>query len=103
MDRYWRLIDPTDAEGQACDKGPSYHAAIFVGSPEQRRLAEASRAAIDTGRLRGHIVTPIRDATAFWPAEDYHQHFTQQEPMRYQAYRIGCGRDEILRQIWGGR
>ena len=103
VDRYWRLIDPTDGGGQACDQGPSYHAAIFVSSPEQRRIAEASRAAIDTGKLRGHIVTPIRDATAFWPAEEYHQHFTQKEPLRYQAYRVGCGRDAILHQIWGGR
>ena len=103
VDRYWRLIDPTDSDGQACDHGPSYHAAIFVNSPEQRRIAEASRAAIDTGRLRGHIVIPIRDATAFWPAEEYHQHFTQKEPMRYQAYRVGCGRDALLQQIWGGR
>jgi len=102
VDRYWRLIDPTDDGGQACDRGPSYHSAIFVSSPEQRRIAEASRAAIDTGKLRGHIVVPIRDAVPFWPAEDYHQHFTQKEPMRYQAYRVGCGRDEILRQIWGG-
>ena len=101
VDRYWRLIDPTDGDGQACDHGPSYHAAIFVTSPEQRRIAEASRAAIDTGKLRGRIVTPIRDATVFWPAEDYHQHFTQKEPMRYQAYRIGCGRDALLQQIWG--
>ena len=99
----WRLIDPTDGNGQACDQRPSYHAAIFVSSPEQRRIAEASRAAINTGRLRGRIVTPIRDATPFWPAEEVHQHFTQKEPMRYQAYRMGCGRDGILRQIWGGR
>jgi len=103
VDRYWRLIDPTDDGGQACDRGPSYHTAIFVDSPEQRRIAEASRAAIDAGGLRGRIVTPIRDATAFWPAEDYHQHFTQKDPGHYQAYRIACGRDGILRRIWGGR
>ena len=103
VDRYWRLIDPTDNGGQACDRGPSYHPAVFVNSPEQRQIAEASKAAIDTGKLRGHIVVPIRDATPFWPAEEYHQHFTQKQPLRYQAYRVGCGRDESLRQIWGGR
>jgi peptide-methionine (S)-S-oxide reductase len=103
VDRYWRLIDPTDNGGQACDRGPSYHAAVFVNSPEQRRIAEASRAAIDSGPRRGHIVTPIRDAMPFWPAEEYHQHFTHKDPVHYQAYRIGCGRDQILKQIWGGR
>src|SRR5579875_1342515 len=37
---YWRLIDPTDDGGQACDRGPSYRTAIFVNSPDQRRIAE---------------------------------------------------------------
>ena len=99
--RYWRLIDPTDAGGQACDRGPSYHPAIFVASPEQRRIAEASKASIDKGGLHGKIVVPIREAGAFWPAEEYHQHFTVKNPARYAAYRIGCGRDRILKQIWG--
>ena len=101
VDRYWRLIDPTDTGGQACDRGDSYHSAIFVGSPEQRKIAEASRAAIDSGPRKGHIYTPVRDATAFWPAEDYHQHFTVKNPLRYEAYRVGCGRDAILKRIWG--
>jgi peptide-methionine (S)-S-oxide reductase len=100
VDRYWRLIDPTDAGGQACDRGASYHTAIFVNSPEQRRIAEASRAAIDSGPRKGRIVTPIRDAQTFWPAEEYHQHFTQKNPLHYEEYRIGCGRDAILKTIW---
>jgi peptide-methionine (S)-S-oxide reductase len=101
VDRYWRLIDPTDDGGQACDRGPSYHPAIFVNSPEQRRIAEASRAAIDSGPRKGRVVTPIRDAMTFWPAEEYHQHFTHKDPIHYEAYRIGCGRDAILRRMWG--
>lgn len=102
VDRYWRLVDPTDGGGQACDRGPSYHAAIFVNSPEQRRIAEASKAAIDSGLRKGRVVTPIRNAMTFWPAEDYHQHFTHKNPLHYEAYRIGCGRDAILKRIWGG-
>ena len=101
-DRYWRLIDPTDDGGQACDRGPSYHSAIFVASPEQRQAVEASLAAINTGKLKGHIVTRILPAQTFWPAEEYHQQFTIKNPVRYGAYRIGCGRDAILKSIWGG-
>lgn len=101
VDKYWRLIDPTDDGGQACDRGPSYHSAVFVASPEQKRDAEASLAAINTGKLRGHIVTPIRPAAPFWPAEAYHQQFTQKNPAHYAAYRIGCGRDAVLKSIWG--
>ena len=101
-DRYWRLIDPTDDGGQACDRGPSYRSAVFVASPEQRKAAEASLAAINTGKLKGHIATRILPAQTFWPAEDYHQQFTVKNPVRYSAYRIGCGRDGILKSIWGG-
>jgi len=101
-DRYWRLIDPTDDGGQACDRGPSYRTAIFVASPAQRKAAEESLAAINTGKLKGHIATRILTAQTFWPAEDYHQQFTMKNPVRYNAYRVGCGRDGILKSIWGG-
>lgn len=101
VNRFWRMIDPTDTEGQACDKGPSYHSAIFVASPEQQRAAEASRAEIDRGALKGRIATQIRPAATFWPAEDYHQHFATTNAVRYNAYRWGCGRDAVLKRIWG--
>jgi peptide-methionine (S)-S-oxide reductase len=102
VDRYWRLIDPTDDGGQACDRGPSYHSAIFVASPQQLAAAQASVATINTGKLKGRIVTPIRAAATFYPAEDYHQQFTIKNPLRYNAYRVGCGRDGVLKRIWGG-
>ena len=102
VDRYWRLIDPTDAGGQACDRGPSYHSAIFVGSPQQRRVAEASRAAV-VAKLKSRMTTPIRDALPFWPAEAYHQHYADKNPAAYAAYRMGCGRDARLKALWGTR
>jgi peptide-methionine (S)-S-oxide reductase len=103
VERYWRLIDPTDAGGAFCDRGASYHSAIFVNSPEQRRIAEASKAALEQGSLKGRIVTPIRDAAAFWPAEDYHQHYSDKNPFDYGVYRTGCGKDGVVRRIWGSQ
>ncbi|HVV95359.1 MAG TPA: peptide-methionine (S)-S-oxide reductase MsrA [Hyphomicrobiales bacterium] len=101
-DHYWRMIDPTDAGGQVCDQGPSYHSAIFVASPEQQKDAEASKAAIDNGPRQGKIATVIRAAMPFYPAEAYHQHYADRNPMSYGAYRIGCGRDRRLAVIWRG-
>jgi peptide-methionine (S)-S-oxide reductase len=102
VDRYWRRIDPTDDGGAFCDRGASYHSAIFVSSPDQRRIAEASKAALQQGLLKGHrIVTAIRDAGPFWPAETYHQHYADKNPLAYAEYRIGCGKDRRLREIWG--
>jgi peptide-methionine (S)-S-oxide reductase len=101
VQRYWHVIDPTDDGGAFCDRGASYHSAIFVASPEQRRIAEASKAALERGPLKGKIVTPIRDAMPFWPAEDYHQHYSDKNAFAYGAYRIGCGKDGVLKRIWG--
>ncbi len=101
VQRYWHTIDPTDAGGAFCDRGASYHSAIFVNSPEQRRIAEASKAALEQGPMKGKIVTPIRDAMTFWPAEDYHQHYSDKNPLAYAAYRTGCGKDGVLKRIWG--
>jgi peptide-methionine (S)-S-oxide reductase len=104
VDRYWRLIDPTDDGGQACDRAPSYHSAILVSSPAQKQIVERSEAALLAGPLRGkHITTFVRPVTQFWPAEEYHQHFADRNPVRYAAYRVGCGRDTILKALWGGR
>jgi peptide-methionine (S)-S-oxide reductase len=99
-DRYWRMIDPTDAGGQVCDQGPSYHSAIFVASPEQKKAAEASEAAIDNGPRKGKIATVIRPAMPFYAAEAYHQHYADKNPVSYGAYRVGCGRDRRLAVIW---
>ena len=100
--QFWRTVDPTDAGGQFCDRGASYRTAVFVASPAQRRAAETSRA-LAQKRLKRTIVTEIRPATAFWPAEDYHQDYARKNPLRYNVYRQGCGRDARLKALWGGR
>lgn len=99
--RYWHMVDPTDPGGAFCDRGSSYRSAIFVSGPEQRRIAEGSLAALEQGPLKGKIVTQIREATTFWPAEAYHQHYADKHPLDYAAYRLGCGKDARLKAVWG--
>lgn len=106
LEHYWRNIDPFDDQGQFCDRGPSYRSAIFVADSEQRRLAEASRAAIAARFPDQTLVTPIRDAMTFHPLEGreaYHQDYYLNHPLRYRLYRWNCGRDQRLEAIWGPR
>ena len=101
VEHYWRRIDPTDSGGAFCDRGASYHSAIFINSPDQGRIAQASRDALNTGRFKGQVVTQVRPAATFWPAEEYHQDFASKNPDYYNRYRQGCGKDVRVKQIWG--
>jgi peptide-methionine (S)-S-oxide reductase len=98
--RYWKLVDPTDDGGQFCDRGPSYRPAVFV-TPQQRPLAEASRAYAAKQLKSGQMKEQILDLGPFWPAEEYHRDYAARHHEAYEAYRIGCGRDFRLSQVWG--
>lgn len=102
LEAFWPTIDPLTANAQFCDKGSQYRSAIFYGNAEEQRQAEASKAALEkSGRLPGPVVTEIVPATTFYPAEDYHQDYHSKNPIRYNYYRHGCGRDDRLEQLWG--
>ena len=100
LETFWRNIDPTQDNGQFCDRGNQYRSAIFVNTPKERKAAERSKADV-ASLLDQKIVTEILDAETFWIAEDYHQDFYQKEPERYTRYRLGCGRDAQLLRLWG--
>ncbi|HKT60196.1 MAG TPA: peptide-methionine (S)-S-oxide reductase MsrA [Gemmatimonadales bacterium] len=99
---YWHHIDPTTPNQAFCDRGPQYRSIIFYGDEEQKREAEASKAALDrSGRFRTPVVTAIQPVSPFYAAEEYHQQFYKKNPERYEAYRIGCRRDARLKELWG--
>ncbi len=100
LSRYWPLIDPTDINGQFCDRGHSYMPAIFV-TPAQKAAAEASKQkVIDSGRVNGKVIVPILPLGDFWPAEDYHRDYAKRNKADYEDYREGCRRDAILARVW---
>jgi len=102
LEVYWRSIDPTDKDGQFCDRGSSYRPEIFAHGEAQLKAAEASKAAlIKSGVLKQPVVVPVTPAPTFTKAEDYHQDFYKKNPGHYNRYRVGCGRDARLEQLWG--
>lgn len=99
---FWRNIDPLTSNAQFCDHGSQYRSAIFYQNEEQKRLAEASKKALEqSGRFTQPIVTEIVPAGEFYKAEEYHQNYYQNNPVRYKFYRYNCGRDQVLEQRWG--
>ena len=102
LDVYWHQVDPTDPGGQFVDRGHAYITTIFYTTPEQKRLAEESKAELEKrGVYAKPIVTPIEPAQTFYPAEDYHQDYYKKNPLRYKYYRNGSGRDDFLDKVWG--
>jgi len=102
LEVFWMNIDPTDVGGQFVDRGRQYRTAIFYLNEEQKRQAEASKAALAaSGRFSKPIVTEIVPATSFYPAEEYHQDYYQKNPLRYKFYRYNSGRDRFLDRNWG--
>ena len=102
LDVFWHNIDPTQANGQFCDHGNQYRSAIFYRDETQHRLALESKQKIEVHKqLDKPIVTQIVAFKAFWPAEDYHQDYFLKNPAHYQSYRLGCGRDARLKELWG--
>jgi peptide methionine sulfoxide reductase msrA/msrB len=99
---FWRHIDPTDPGGQFADRGPQYKTAIFYHDQEQKKMAEISKEALDrSGKFSKPIATEIKPAGTFYAAEEYHQNYSQKNPLRYRNYRWGSGRDQYIINNWG--
>lgn len=98
---FWRNIDPLDEGGQFCDRGEQYTSAIFVATPQQRQVAEASLEVVQAQLADQPIATSILAASPFYPAEDDHQNYAKTNSLRYNYYRWSCGRDRRLKEVWG--
>lgn len=96
---FFRSVDPTDAEGQFCDRGESYTTAVFA-TDAQKPAAESAKADA-AAVLKQEIATLILPATTFTPAEDFHQNYYRTNPVRYRYYRYACGRDARIEEVWG--
>jgi peptide-methionine (S)-S-oxide reductase len=102
LDVFWHNIDPLVGNAQFCDHGTQYRSAIYYLDENQKKLAEESKRRIEESkRFAKPIQTQIVAASAFYPAEEYHQDFYKKNPVRYYSYRAGCGRDRRLQELWG--
>ena len=101
---FWRNVDPTDSNGQFVDRGAQYSTAIFYHSRQQKEKAIQSKKAMDqSGVFKAPIVTAIREALSFYPAEEYHQDYYKKNKIQYKFYRYRSGRDQFIKRIWGKR
>ena len=101
LDVFWKHVDPTDAKGQFVDRGRQYRTAIFYHDETQRQIAKESRQAFASSAIFGRpIVTEIRPLKEFYRAEEHHQDYYKNHPIRYRFYRYNSGRDQFLEEVW---
>ena len=82
LDAFWKIHDPTQVNRQGPDFGSQYRTAIFTHSPEQAVAARASLAR-EQAQYAKPIATEIVPATAFYPAEEYHQRY-------FERHGVAC-------------
>ena len=104
VEHFWRTIDPTTKDRQFCDAGSPYRTAIYAQDAAQLRVAQASKAALEKSKpFKDPIVTEVVMGGPFYAAEDYHQDYYKKNPVRYNYYRLSCGRDARIKELWGSQ
>jgi peptide-methionine (S)-S-oxide reductase len=99
LEVFWKNVDPTDADGQFCDRGPKYRSAIFYHDEEQRKAAEESKQMIQRV-ISQPLVTAVIEAELFSVAPEEDQDFYKKDSKRYKDYKAKCGRVRRLQELW---
>ena len=78
---FFTIHDPTTRDRQGMDVGTQYRSAVFYHTPEQKTVAENVIAEMEAAKIYdAPIVTEVTPFTIFYPAEDYHQRYYEQNP-----------------------
>lgn len=102
LEIFWHVHDPTTLNRQGNDVGTQYRSGIYYQNDEQKRIALASKEAIDTsGDYKKPVVTEILPFTNFYPAEDYHQEYYDSNP--YQPYCMAVINPKVKKLLKGYR
>ena len=101
LDAFWKNIDPTNTEGQFCDRGPQYRSGIFYHNEQQKAQAEQSKVKTESIFSKKKVETPILPAGQFFPAPASEQDYYKNHAAQYKQYKMRCGRERRLHELWG--
>ena len=102
LDLFWSIHDPTTMNRQGPDVGTQYRSAIFYHSEQQKKAALASKEKRQK-KLDKKIVTEIKEASTFYPAEDYHQQYFSRHPEQAYCQTVILPKVSNLRKHWTKR
>ena len=86
---FFTIHDPTTLNKQGNDLGTQYRSAIFYSNNIQKYTAlNIIELANQSGVFPGSIITTIEEIKKFYPAEEYHQKYLEQNPTGYNCHYI---------------
>ncbi|MDM7997834.1 MAG: peptide-methionine (S)-S-oxide reductase MsrA [Acidobacteriota bacterium] len=101
LEVFWKTHDPTTKDRQGNDIGPQYRSVIFYHDEEQKKLAETYKQKLDSERIWDRpIVTEIVPFRKFWPAEEYHQNYYDNNPSKGYCSLVITPKIEKFRKIF---
>jgi peptide-methionine (S)-S-oxide reductase len=104
LEVFWKTHDPTTKNRQGNDIGPQYRSVIFYHDAGQKKLAEAYKTKLDAEQIWDKpIVTEIVPFTKFWPAEDYHQNYYNNNPSKGYCTLVITPKIDKFRKIFKDR
>jgi len=104
LEVFWQTHDPTTLNRQGADVGTQYRSVIFYHDPEQKRLAEHYLKKLDeSGAFRAPIVTEIKPLEIFYPAEDYHHNYYNDNTSQPYCQLVIKPKLEKLRKVFADK
>ena len=101
LDVFYGIHDPTTLNRQGNDVGTQYRSVIYCQNAEQRHIAEAYIAELQSsGVVKSPIVTEVSDAVTFYPAEDYHQNYFANHPNQGYCQMVVAPKVHKLKQYF---
>jgi peptide-methionine (S)-S-oxide reductase len=101
LEVFWKTRDPTTRNRQGADVGTQYRSVIFVHNDHQKQLAEHYRKELDaSGEFSAPIVTEMTPFTQFYPAENYHPNYFEQNPEQGYCQAVIAPKVEKFRNVF---
>ena len=101
---FWKTHDPTQVNGQGNDHGTQYRSVIFYENASQKQLAEKyKKELIASGAWDKPVVTEISPLTVFYPAEDYHQNYYNQNGKESYCQYVIQPKVEKFKKVFEGK
>jgi peptide methionine sulfoxide reductase msrA/msrB len=101
LERFWRLIDPTDSAGQFRDRNKAYEPVVYFADDAMKSEIEDAIRQLDDSRILDRpVAVAVLPQTTFVPATASEAAYADHFPSRLELHDRKSGRAERLLRLW---